>query len=465
MRKRTSGIRPAAAKMRGAKTCRPASQPGRSERTTKPPGAKLRDNVDTPATPVPELSEGAMVEFAHIEEARRRIRDQVKVTPCKLSEGLSELSGADVSLKLENLQHTGSFKARGALNRLLRLSDDEKKRGVVAASAGNHAQGVAFHATRLGIHATIVMPEATPLVKVTKTAGFGAEVKLHGANYDEAYQEACRICEERGAVYIQGFDDDDIIAGQGTLGLELLEQNPYLQAVVVPVGGGGLISGLAVAMKEVRPSLRIIGVESSVLPSMAAAVEAGGPTTLDAGVTLADGIAVRRVGAKCHALCAQWVDEYVSVDDDEIARGILYLLEQEKTVAEGSGATPVAALLANKIPNLDRKKVALVISGGNIDVNLLSRIIERGLVETGRLTRLELSVPDKPGSLAEMLNCAAAARANVVEVHHERAFMEGPLGRVSVILVVETRGETHVKELLEALARKGYHPEKVEDAS
>lgn len=402
-----------------------------------------------------------MVEFADIEEARRRIRDQVKVTPCKPSERLSELSGADVCLKLENLQHTGSFKARGALNRLMRLSEEERKRGVVAASAGNHAQGVAFHATRLGIHATIVMPEATPLVKVTKTAGFGAEVKLVGANYDEAYQEACRICEERNAVYIQGFDDDDIIAGQGTLGLELLEQNPYLQVVVVPVGGGGLISGLAVAMKEVRPSLRIVGVESVALPSMAVAVREGGPVTLEPGVTLADGIAVRRVGEKCHALCAQWVDEFVTVDDDEIARGILYLLEQEKTVAEGSGATPVAALLANKIPHLARKKVALVVSGGNIDVNLLSRIIERGLVETGRLTRLELSVPDRPGALAEMLNCVAAAKANVVEVHHERAFMAGPLGRVAVVLVVETRGGAHVSELFTALSQKGYHPQKV----
>lgn len=401
------------------------------------------------------------MELADIEEARRRIRDQVKVTPCKPSESLSEITGADVWLKLENLQHTGSFKARGALNRLLRLTEEEKRRGVVAASAGNHAQGVAFHATRLGIRATIVMPVATPLVKMTRTAGFGADVKLFGENYDSAFQEAQRLCEERGAVYIPGFDDDDIIAGQGTIGLELLEQNPYLQAIVVPVGGGGLISGVALAMKEVRPSLRIIGVEAAALPSMAAAVAQGGPVTLDPGVTLADGIAVRRVGAKCHEICKDLVDEYVTVDDDEIARGILYLLEQEKTVAEGSGATPVAALLAKKISGLQKRKVGLLISGGNIDVNVLSRIIERGLVETGRLARLELSVPDRPGALADMLHCVATAKANVVEVHHERAFMGGPFGRVSVVLVVETRGGSHVEELCSALSAKGYQPEKM----
>ena len=403
-----------------------------------------------------------MVEFADIEAARKRIRDQVKVTPCKPSEALSDATGADVYLKLENLQHTGSFKARGALNRLLRLSDEERRRGVVAASAGNHAQGVAFHATNLGIKSTIVMPVTTPLVKVTRTAGYGAEVKLAGENYDAAYQEALAICEERGAVYIHGYDDDDIIAGQGTIGLELMEQNPYLHTVVVPVGGGGLIAGIALAMKEVHPSLRIIGVEATALPSMAAAVEQGGPVTLDPGITLADGIAVRRVGGRCHDICAKLVDDYVTVDDDEIARAILYLLEQEKTVAEGAGATAVAALLAGKIPGIHKKKVGLVISGGNIDVNVLSRIIERGLVETGRLTRLELSVPDRPGALAEMLQCVAQAKANVVEVHHERAFMAGPLGRVNVVLVVETRGSPHVDELFTALTAKGYHPARMD---
>lgn len=399
-----------------------------------------------------------MVEFAQIEEARRRIRDAVKVTPCKPSEALSERSGADVYLKLENLQHTGSFKARGALNRLLKLSDEEKKRGVVAASAGNHAQGVAFHATRLGIRATIVMPVNTPLTKVTRTSEYGAEVVLAGENYDAAYQEAVRLAEERGAVYIHGYDDDDIIAGQGTLGLELLEQNPYLHAVVVPVGGGGLISGVALAMKEVHPSIRIIGVEASALPSMAEAIRRGGPVTLDPGQTVADGIAVRRVGARCHEICARLVDEWVAVDDDEIARAILFLLEHEKTMAEGAGAVAVAALLAGKLSRLAKKKVGLVISGGNIDVNFLCRIIERGLVESGRLARLEVSVPDRPGSLAEMLQTVASAKANVVEVQHERAFMAGSLGQVNVCLVVETRGHAHVEELMAALKEAGYTP-------
>jgi threonine dehydratase len=400
---------------------------------------------------------GAVVTFSDIEAARRRLGDAVKVTPCEPSDALSASIGGEVCLKLENLQHTGSFKARGALNRLLQLTPDEKGRGVIAASAGNHAQGVAYHAQRLGIRATIVMPVGTPLIKVTRTAGYGAEVVQHGENYDAAYDEARRVAEERGLVYIHAYDDEFVMAGQGTIGLELLEQNPYLQVVVVPIGGGGLIGGIGLAMKEVKPSIRIVGVECAALPSMKRALEAGTPVELPAARTIAEGIAVRKVGARCLEAAKRVVDEIVTVDDDEIARAILYLLEREKTVAEGAGAAGVAALLSGKIADVQGKRICAVVCGGNIDVNVVSRIIERGLVESGRLARLAVTMPDRPGALAEMLTLVAALKANVVEVHHERTFSRGALGQVDIDLVVETKGHAHAGELVDRLVAAGYH--------
>lgn len=405
-----------------------------------------------------------MITLADIQTARTRLGDAIVETPSSTSRALSELCNARVRLKLENLQVTGSFKARGALNRLLTLAPDEKRRGVTCASAGNHAQGVAYHAQRLGIAATIVMPVSTPLIKVSRTQGYGAKVVLFGENYDEAYEEARRVAAAQALVYVHAYDDDAVIAGQGTIGLEIAEQVPDVDVVIVPVGGGGLIAGIGVALKALRPSVRIIGVETTALPSMKRALEVGRPVELPAARTIAEGIAVRQVGARNVDICRLVVDDIVTVEDEDIARAILLLLEREKTVAEGAGAAAVAALLARRIDVRDLS-VCVLVCGGNIDVNVLSRIIERGLVESGRLARLTVLVPDRPGALAEMLAEVARSRANVVEVHHERAFFGGPrgqrqvpLGQVLVDLVVETRGHEHVSELISGLKAHGAIP-------
>jgi threonine dehydratase len=389
-----------------------------------------------------------MLTFDMIVSAARDIDGAVVKTPLAKSMALSTLSGGDVSLKLENQQVTGSFKARGALVRLLRLNDDERRRGVIAASAGNHAQGVAYHATRLGITSTIVMPIATPLIKVTRTQGYGARVILHGDNYDDAYAEARRLADIDAFVYVHAYDDDHVMAGQGTIGLELLDQRPDIDTVIVPIGGGGLIGGIGTAVKAKNKNIRIVGVEAAVLPSMKSALAHGAPIALPAAHTLAEGIAVRQVGQKNVDVCKHVVDDIVTVTDDHIARAILFLLEQEKTVAEGAGAAGVAAVLAHHDAlQLHGRHVAVLVCGGNIDVSVLSRIIERGLVETGRLARFSVDVPDRPGALADMLADVATTRANVLEVHHERAFTSGGLFRVRVELVLETRGPAHVDEL------------------
>lgn len=398
-----------------------------------------------------------VISLADIIAARERIKSTVVRTPLARSSGLSSLIGGEVRLKLENLQHTGSFKARGALNRLMALSPEDRARGVIAASAGNHAQGVAAYATQLGIKSTIVMPVGTPLIKVTRTQRYGADVVLFGENYDEAYTRACEIRETSGQVYIHAYDDDAIMAGQGTVGLEIIEDMADVDDILVPIGGGGLIAGIGMAVKALRPQTRIIGVEAAVLPSMQAALQAGHPIKLDAARTIAEGIAVRRVGDRPFEVCKAVVDDIITVDDDEIARAIVYLLESEKTVAEGAGSAAVAAVLANRV-DLKGRKVVLLVCGGNIDVNVLSRIIERGLVESGRLARLSVFVPDRPGALADALAEVARTRANVVEVHHERAFLAGRLGQVRVDLVVEARGAEHIAELIEALRGRGFEP-------
>lgn len=399
----------------------------------------------------------SVISLADIIAARERIRSTVVRTPLARSSGLSALIEGEVRLKLENLQHTGSFKARGALNRLMALTPEERARGVIAASAGNHAQGVAAYATQLGVRSTIVMPLGTPLIKVTRTQRYGANVVLFGENYDEAYARACELRDASGAVYIHAYDDDAIMAGQGTIGLELLEDMADVDDIIVPVGGGGLIAGIGVAVKAQRPGVRLIGVEAAVLPSMQAALQAGEPVKLEAARTLAEGIAVRRVGDRPLEICKSVVDHLVTVEDDEIARAIVFLLESEKTVAEGAGAAAVAAVLAGRV-DVKGRKVALLVCGGNIDVNVLSRIIERGLVESGRLARLSVFVPDRPGALADALAEVARSRANVVEVHHERAFLAGRLGQVRVDLVVETRGTEHGNELIEAMRARGFEP-------
>jgi threonine dehydratase len=396
-----------------------------------------------------------MVTLQDIEAARRRIRDAVYLTPCTGSEYFSRLIGCEAYFKLENLQRTGSFKERGALNRLLLLDAGQRARGVIAASAGNHAQGVSYHAGRLGIPAVIVMPEATPLIKVSSTRAYGAETVLYGANFDESLAEALRLASERGLTFIHPFDDDAIIAGQGTIGLELMEQNPFLEVAVIPIGGGGLIAGVAAAMKEVNPRVRVVGVEAAAMPKMKRSVEAGQSVTVDPAHTLADGIAVRRPGDLTLPMVRKYVDDLVSCDDEEIANAILLLLEREKTVAEGAGAIALAAAVQRKIA-VSGKRVVMLIGGGNIDVNLISRIIERGLVKDGRLVRLTVTVPDRPGSLAALTQLVAGARANVVEIHHNRAFTKASLGDTLVELVLETRGPEHITELVETLTRAGY---------
>jgi len=401
-----------------------------------------------------------MVELSDVEAAQARIRDRVYLSPCARSETLSRLSGTEAYLKLENLQMTGSFKERGALNRLLILEPAARERGLIAASAGNHAQGVAYHAGRLGIPTTIVVPETTPIIKVASTRAHGARVILHGGGYDEAHSEARRIEQAEGLVFIHPFDDPGVIAGQGTVGLDLLEQVPELEAVVVPVGGGGLVAGIGVALKARRPGLRVIGVQTELLASMQAALEAGKPVTLDAAQTLADGIAVKRVGDLTLALAKRVVDEVVTVSEEEIASAILYLLEKEKTVVEGAGAVAVAALMHHRPSGLSGKRVVSVISGGNIDVNLVARVIERGLVKDGRLVRIRVALLDKPGQLARVSSIVATHRANVIEVHHTRAFATR-FGDTTLQLTLETRGPEHVEEILQALRERGYAVEQM----
>ncbi|MGP8260542.1 MAG: threonine ammonia-lyase [Acidobacteriaceae bacterium] len=393
--------------------------------------------------------------LADVLAARERLRGAIYESPCPHSIMLSALTGQQVYLKMENLQMTGSFKERGALNRIALLTPEQAARGVIAASAGNHAQGVAYHATKRGIRALIVMPLTTPLVKVTATREFGAEVLLHGANYDESCAEAVRLCEEQQLTFIHPFDDAGVMAGQGTIGLELLEQVPQLEAVVVPIGGGGLIGGVACAIKESRPEIRVVGVQTARLPSMQAAVEAHRPVTIDPAITIADGIAVRRAGDLTLPLVERYVDEIVTVEEDEIASAILMLLEREKTLAEGAGAAALAALLQHRT-SLHGAHTAVLVCGGNIDVTLLSRIIERGLVQDGRLVRLRIVLLDKPGALHELTRLIAAHRANIIDTLHNRAYYGVNLGDTAIDITMETRGPEHVAELLTALTSEGF---------
>lgn len=396
-----------------------------------------------------------MVTLPDVQAALARIRDRIYLSPCARSETLSRLTGTDAWLKLENLQMTGAYKERGALNKLLLLPDADRDQGLIAASAGNHAQAVAYHAGRLGVKATIVMPEATPIMKVANTRAHGARVVLHGANYDEAYAEARRLEQVERLTFVHPFDDPDVIAGQGTIALEVLEQEPALDAIVVPIGGGGLVSGVGVAAKALKPGVRVIGVETEALPCMLQAVEAGRPVTLEAANTIADGIAVKRAGDLTLEHVKRYVDEIVTVSEEEIASAILYLLEREKTVVEGAGAVSVAALMQRKIRGLEGKRTCAVVSGGNIDVNLVARVIERGLVKDGRLVRISVALQDKPGQLAKVSNIVANARANVIEVHHTRAFAYR-FGDTTLQLTLETRGPEHVEEILRALRERGY---------
>ena len=394
--------------------------------------------------------------LADVLAARERFGNAVYRSPCVRSEMLSRITEQGVYLKLENLQMTGSFKERGALNRIAMLTPEQAKHGVVAASAGNHAQGVAYHATLRGIRAVIVMPLTTPLVKVTATRGFGAEVVLHGANYEEACAEATRLCTEQRMTFIHPFDDLLVMAGQGTIGLEMLEQVEGLEAVVVPIGGGGLISGIACAVKESNPKVRVIGVQTERLPSMKEAIAEHHPVTLPAATTIADGIAVRRAGDLTLPVVAKYVDEIVTVDEDEISSAILTLLEREKTLAEGAGATALAALLQRRTSLPKGTKTGVLVCGGNIDVTLLSRIIERGLVQDGRLIRLRIHLLDKPGALKDLTEIIAKYRVNIVDTLYNRAYYGVNIGDTAIDITMETRSREQVAELLAALTSEGY---------
>ena len=407
------------------------------------------------------LKQASLLTIEAIRDARARIRDSIYLSPFVRSETFSQLTGNSIFFKLDNLQMTGAFKERGALNKILLLSPDERRRGVIAASAGNHAQAVAYHAAKRGIAAEICMPLTTPITKVSATRSYGAEVVLFGANYDEACQEAVRRCQERNLTFIHPFDDEAVIAGQGTIGLEMLEAHGQLDAVVIPVGGGGLIGGVACAVKETNPRIKVIGVQTSKLPSMKAALEKHKLVTLPANKTIADGIAVRRAGELTFPLAQKYVDEIVTVDDEEIANAILVLLEKEKTLTEGAGAVGAAAVLNEKVP-LRGKTLGVLISGGNIDVTLLSRIIERGLVKDGRLLRIRIHLPDHPGALQRLATVIADHKANIIETLHDRAYYGVVLGDTVIDITMETRGRDHIAEIEAALDAAGYAHERVQ---
>lgn len=401
-----------------------------------------------------------MLAASDVEVARQRLGTLIYATPCAYSETLSRLTGSRCLVKLENLQMTGSFKERGAAHKLLTLADSERSRGVVAASAGNHGLAVAFHGQRLGIPAVIVMPEWAPLIKVTSARYHEAEVVLAGANYDEAYGHARKIEAERSLAFVHPFDDPAVITGQGTLALELLEQSPDLDAVVVPVGGGGLIAGIALAIKAKRPRTQVIGVQAKEIAAMKAALTAGRRLVLPPAATIADGIAVREVGEHTFELAHKYVDDVVTVDEEEIANAILLLLEIEKTVVEGAGATTLAALVNRKVA-LEGKTVVLVLSGGNIDANVVSRIIERGLVKDGRLVRLSVQLEDRPGTLARLSALVAEERANILHINHDRAFSAAPIGQTEVELTLETAGREQIEAVKRRLEGAGYQVREV----
>jgi threonine dehydratase len=394
-----------------------------------------------------------MIELADIRAAAARLQGQVLNTPCVESRTISQIVGAQVFLKFENLQFTASFKERGACNKLAQLNDEERTRGVIAMSAGNHAQGVAYHAQRLGLRAVIVMPRFTPGVKVERTRSFGAEIVLHGDTLDEARNHALKLAAEQRLTFVHPYDDEAIVAGQGTVGIEMLEAVPQLDTLVVAVGGGGLIAGIAVAAKALKPGIEVIGVQTLRFPSMFNAIK---HQSLPQGSsTIADGIAVGTPGRITREIVEKRVDDIVLVDEGDIEQAIVMLLEIEKTLVEGAGAAPLAALL--KDPGRFRgRKVGLVLSGGNIDPLLLAAIIERGMVRAGRLARIRVSARDVPGSLARITAIVSEAGANIDEVHHQRAFTVLAAQNVEVELVIQTRGREHIRDVLEALHQGGF---------
>ena len=397
-----------------------------------------------------------MLSLTDIEQAAQRLHGHLLNTPCVESRTLSQLTGAQIYLKFENLQYTASFKERGACNKLSQLTEAERQRGVIAMSAGNHAQGVAYHAQRLGIRAVIVMPRFTPGVKIERTRGFGAEVVLHGDTLDASRAHALEMGEREGLVFVHPYDDEAVIAGQGTVGLEMLHAVPDLEVLVIAVGGGGLIAGMATAAKALKPGIEVIGVQTSRFPGMVNAIK--GTHHPQGSSTIADGIAVGTPGVITQAIIARRVDDLLLVEEGDIEQAMVMLLEIEKTLVEGAGAAGLAALL--KYPaRFAGLKVGLVLCGGNIDPLLLAAIIERGMVRAGRLARLRVSARDVPGSLAKITATVADAGANIEEVHHQRAFTMLAALNVEIELVVQTRGRLHIEQVLQALRAAGFEAE------
>jgi threonine dehydratase len=393
------------------------------------------------------------VTIDQIRQAADAIAGRVVDTPCLHSRTLSRVTGAHVFLKFENLQFTASFKERGALNKLRGLDDRQRRAGVIAASAGNHAQGVAYHAQRLGIPAVIVMPRHTPGIKIEHTRDHGAEVILHGELFDDAKVHALALADQRGLTWIHAYDDEQIIAGQGTIALEMLQAQPALDIIVAPIGGGGLIAGIAVAARALKPDIEIIGVQTARFPSMYCAVRGESPTF---GVsTIADGIAVKAPGMLTLPIVKERVTDILLVDEGDVEQAIVMLLEIEKTLVEGAGAASLAAVVRHR-ERFRGRRVGLVLSGGNIDPLMMTGIIERGMIRTGRLTRLVVEMRDLPGALSEVTGCLAELNANVEQISHQRAFTSLPVQTVEVEFVLQTRSHEHVRQVIEALARKGF---------
>ncbi|OVE83978.1 threonine ammonia-lyase [Natronolimnobius baerhuensis] len=397
-----------------------------------------------------------MLERSAILEARERVRETSRHTPLEYSYTYSDMTGADIHLKLETFQRTGAFKIRGATNRIMTLSDEQQDAGVVTASAGNHAQGVALAATRAGVDSKIVMPKHAPISKVKATRNYGAEVVLHGTDYAEAAEHAHELEAKEGRTYVHAFDDELVMAGQGTIGLEILEDCPDVETVVVPIGGGGLISGTAAAIKTAQPDVRVIGVQADGASSAAPSLEKGERIALDGVDTIADGIATRSVGEHTFAHIQEYVDEVVTVSDPEIAVTITHLLERSKTLVEGAGAVPLTAVLFEAFDYEPDETIVPLLSGGNIDLNTLTNVIVRGLVETGRYLKIRTVLKDQPGSLEDLLEVFTAHQANIYAIYHDRTSRDVEMSDTEVEIELEMRGPDHVEEFLAAMREAGY---------
>jgi len=397
-----------------------------------------------------------MFDAEDVHAARDRVAETARHTPLEYSHTFSELTGADVRLKLETFQRTGAFKIRGATNRIATLPEADREAGIVTASAGNHAQGVALAASRLGVDSLVVMPEDAPVSKVKATRNYGATVELHGVDYAAAAERARELERDRGRYYLHAFDDEMVMAGQGTLGLEVVEDCPEVETVVVPVGGGGLISGIATAVKDDDPDIRVVGVQAEGAASLPESLERNERVTLDSVDTIADGIATRKIGERTFAVIEERVDEVVTVADPEIAVAITTLLERSKTLVEGAGAVPMAAVLSEAFEYADDEVIVPTLCGGNIDLNMLRTVVMRGLVETGRYLRLRTTLADQPGALEQLIGIISAERANIYAIQHDRTTRDTGMTATEVAIDLETRGEEHVASLLDELEANGY---------